>query len=139
MSVIDDAGVSLTDGTRIEAATVVWTAGLEASPLTSQVSGERDLLGRLHVTPELRVMGQNRVFAAGDTAYAATDGQGHHALMSCQHAMTLGRVAGHNAAADLLGVATVAHNQPRYAPASILVPGGGADGGLGTQRQAHGP
>ncbi len=35
--------------------------------------------------------------------------------MSCQHAMTMGRFAGHNVAADLLGRPTLPYAQPKYA------------------------
>lgn len=34
--------------------------------------------------------------------------------MSCQHAMATGRFAGHNAAADLLGLPLAAYQQKRY-------------------------
>ena len=43
-------------------------------------------------------------FATGDVAYAATDTLGNFAAMSCQHAIALGRYAGNNVAAELLGV-----------------------------------
>jgi len=41
--------VRLSDGTEIEAATTVWTAGMLASPLTAQIPGTQDRLGRLAV------------------------------------------------------------------------------------------
>jgi NADH:ubiquinone reductase (H+-translocating) len=124
VSAIDPKGVVLTDGSRIESQTVIWTAGLQASELTRQITGERDRLGRLHVTPELRVIGQDNIFAAGDTAYAATDDKGHHALMSCQHAMNLGRSAGHNAAADLLYIPTIPYDQVNYVTCLDIGPWG---------------
>ena len=51
---------------------------------------------------------------AGDVAYAATDELGNFAAMSCQHAIALGRYAGNNVAADLIGVAPMAYSQPKY-------------------------
>jgi NADH dehydrogenase len=54
------------------------------------------------------------IFAAGDVALAATDDSGHHAMMSCQHAIDMGRYAGHNIAADLLGLRTKPYQQPFY-------------------------
>ena len=54
------------------------------------------------------------VFATGDVAHAATDDQGNVAAMSCQHAMSLGRVAGHNAAAELVGLPLHPYSQPKY-------------------------
>jgi len=111
---IDTGGLVTSKGERINAATVIWTAGMRANTLTAQIDAERDRIGRLVATPELRVSGSEHVFAAGDVAFAATDDEGHHALMSCQHAMTMGRIAGHNVAADLMGVELLPYRQPRY-------------------------
>lgn len=111
---IDASGVVTTAGERIESLSVVWTAGLESTPLTQQIPGDKDSLGRLQVDRDLRAMSCSHVFAAGDAAFAATDDKGNHALMSCQHALNLGRSAGHNAAADLLGVDTHPYSQVCY-------------------------
>ena len=111
---VDTGGVTLADGQRIESSTVIWTIGFRANPLTEQVSGTRDPQGRLHVDGTLKVKGQTDVFAAGDVAYAATDDLGNVAAMSCQHAIALGRYAGNNVAADLIGVAPMTYSQPKY-------------------------
>ncbi|SFC56217.1 NADH dehydrogenase [Pseudomonas citronellolis] len=124
VNAIDADGLSTTTGERIEAKTVIWTAGMQASPLTAQVPGERDALGRLHVTRDLRVKGVDSVFAAGDVALAQVDDAGNHALMSCQHAMNMGRSAGYNVAADLLGLPTQAYAQPVYVTCLDLGPWG---------------
>lgn len=124
VNAIDADGLSTTTGERIEARTVIWTAGMHASPLTAQVPGERDALGRLHVTRDLRVKGVDAVFAAGDVALAQVDDAGNHALMSCQHAMNMGRSAGYNVAADLLGLPTQAYAQPVYVTCLDLGPWG---------------
>ena len=111
---VDKQGVTLGDGQRIEAKTVIWTTGVRASSLTAQIPGERDGLGRLHVDAHLQVIGQQDIFATGDVAYATTDDLGNHALMTCQHAIVLGRHAGNNVAAQMLGVTPVAYSQPKY-------------------------
>ena len=111
---VDEHGVLLGNGERIEASTVIWAVGVKASPLTQQIAGERDPHGRLHVDRNLKVLGQDAIYATGDTAYAAVDDQGNHALMTCQHAIGLGRSAGNNAAADLIGVEPIAYGQPKY-------------------------
>lgn len=111
---VDADGVTLANGQRIEAKTVIWTVGFRASALTEQVPAQRDALGRLHVDRNLKVIGQNDVFAAGDVAYAATDNLGNFAAMSCQHAISLGRYTGNNVAADLLGVEPIPYSQPKY-------------------------
>ncbi|UCJ14626.1 NAD(P)/FAD-dependent oxidoreductase [Pseudomonas sp. MM211] len=111
---VDAGGVTLTNGERIDAQTVIWTVGVQASPLTRELTAERDAQGRLHVDRNLKVSGLESVYAAGDTAYAAVDDHGNHALMSCQHAIALGRSAGNNAAADLLAIAPITYSQPKY-------------------------
>jgi NADH dehydrogenase len=111
---VDARGVWLANGERIEASTVIWAVGVKASPLTEQVSGARDLSGRLHVDQCLKMLGQEAIYAAGDTAFAASDDLGNHALMTCQHAIALGRSAGNNAAADLLGVPPTPYSQVKY-------------------------
>jgi NADH dehydrogenase len=115
VAAIDAEGLVTSTGERIEAKTVIWTAGMRANTLTEQIDGQRDRLGRLHVAADLRVAGIPDIFATGDVALAMTDDLGHHALMSCQHALTMGRYAGHNVAADLLGRPTIPYRQPHYA------------------------
>lgn len=120
----DEGGVTLESGERIDADTVIWTAGARASELTAQIPAERDGFGRLHVDRHLKVKGVEAVFATGDCAYAATDDEGGHAMMSCQHAMGLGRSAGHNAAAELLGEPSISYSQPKYVTCLDLGPWG---------------
>ncbi|GGP80675.1 NAD(P)/FAD-dependent oxidoreductase [Streptosporangium pseudovulgare] len=105
VAAVDAGGVTLAEGTRIAADAVVWTGGVQAGPLTALVPGERDHLGRLAVDRHLRVRGEatGDVFAAGDVAAALAE-PGHHVLQCCQHAVPMGKVAGRNAAADLLGL-----------------------------------
>lgn len=124
VSTIDADGVVTTDGERIDSHSVVWTGGMRASPLTLQIPGERDALGRLRVDRDLRVPAAKAIFATGDTACAMTDDLGNHTLMSCQHALGLGRFSGNNAAADLIGVPTIAYRQERYVTCLDLGPWG---------------
>ncbi|KAI1174356.1 FAD-containing subunit of NADH dehydrogenase [Nemania sp. FL0916] len=111
---LDAEGVTLLSGERIETLTAIWTAGVVATPLTKQVPGEKDNFGRLRVDQALRVPSSPDIFAAGDAASAMTDTNGHCALMSCQHAMPLGKIAGYNAAAELLKLPTKPYSQPIY-------------------------
>jgi len=124
VAAVDATGVTLENGERIDAGTVIWTAGARASELTQQIPAERDNFGRLHVDRNLKVKGLDGVFATGDCAYAATDDDGNYAKMSCQHAMNLGRSAGHNVAADLLGEPSIPYSQPKYVTCLDLGPWG---------------
>ena len=113
----DAARVTLSTGERIASQTFIWTTGMRASPLAAktagQISAETDSLGRIAVSPELRVPGAGDIFAAGDVARAMAE-DGYAILQSCQHAQVTGRFAGHNAAADLAGIAMQAYRQPVY-------------------------
>jgi len=126
---IDATGLTTASGERFESATVIWTAGVRASALTVQIPAERDALGRLRVDSHLRVPAVPKVFAAGDAAIAATDDAGHHTLMSCQHAIPLGKSAGDNAAADLLAKPLRPYRQPAYVTCLDL----GSSGAVVTQ------
>jgi NADH:ubiquinone reductase (H+-translocating) len=102
VTAIDAGGATLANGERIDASTVVWCAGMEASPLTACFPVPRDRFGRLPVEPTLKIEGLNAEFAAGDAAWFAIDGA-HSCVMSCQHGRPMGRFAGHNVVRDLLG------------------------------------
>jgi NADH dehydrogenase len=98
---VGDGYAVLSDGSRVEADAVVWCVGMRASALTRQITGDLDHLGRVPVDRHLRALPE--VFVAGDTAAAAFDAE-HTVMQACQHATPLGKTAGYNAAADLLGV-----------------------------------
>ncbi|TCC53829.1 FAD-dependent oxidoreductase [Kribbella capetownensis] len=98
---VGDGYAVLSDGSKVDADVVVWSVGMRASELTRQISDELDHLGRVRVDDRLRALPE--VFVAGDTAAAAFDAE-HTVMQACQHATPLGKVAGYNAAADLLGV-----------------------------------
>ncbi len=63
----DAHGVTL-DGGRVEAATVIWAAGVVASPAAKWLDAPRDGAGRIKVNPDLSVPGHQEIFAVGDTA-----------------------------------------------------------------------
>lgn len=99
---IDPSGARLASGEFISAATVIWTAGMRANPLTALFPVERDRFGRIPVDATMKVKGMGNVFAAGDGAWAMMDSN-HSSIMSCQHGRPMGRFAGHNVVSNLLG------------------------------------
>ncbi|EOF4706821.1 MAG: NAD(P)/FAD-dependent oxidoreductase [Klebsiella huaxiensis] len=111
---VDASGVTLKDGQTIASQTVIWTVGVQANGLTAQIDAPRDRQGRLHVNANLQVVGHEDIYATGDVAYAATDDKGNHALMTCQHAILLGKFAGNNVAASLLNVEPLPYRQEMY-------------------------
>lgn len=106
-------GIVFKSGKRIETRTIIWCGGMEASPLTSSFSVDRDRLGRLRVDRFLRMDGQKTLFAAGDVALAVVD-EGYYSVMSCQHAIPQGKFAGHNAVNALFGNDLTPYSQSRY-------------------------
>ncbi|MFZ0777713.1 MAG: NAD(P)/FAD-dependent oxidoreductase [Xanthobacteraceae bacterium] len=67
VTAVDAAGVTI--GTaRIEARTVLWAAGVAASPAGQWIGAECDRVGRIKVNADLSVPGHPEIFAIGDTA-----------------------------------------------------------------------
>jgi len=123
VSSVDEIGVTLSTGERLDASTVVWCAGMRANPLTADLGVARDRLGRVPVDDYLRVDGVPDVFAAGDVAVARMDDT-HLSVMSCQHGRPMGRFAGYNVISDLLGEPLLALRIPWYVTVLDLGPAG---------------
>lgn len=71
-----DADGVIVGGARIEARTVLWAAGVEASSAGKWLDAARDRAGRILVEPDLTVPGHPEIFAIGDTAsVTAPDGK----------------------------------------------------------------
>jgi NADH:ubiquinone reductase (H+-translocating) len=123
VTAVAEDSVTLSSGTVISTATVVWCAGMRANPLTSQLGVPCDRLGRLPVDDYLRVDGVPTVFAAGDVAAARMDDE-HLSVMSCQHGRPMGRYAGYNVISDLLGQPMLSLRIPWYVTVLDLGPAG---------------
>ena len=96
VTLIDENGVQV--GTeRLQAGTVLWAAGVQASPLGRIAGLETDPQGRVIVEPDLSVKGHPKVFVAGDQARCT-----------------------HHTAKPLPGNAPVAMQQGRYIAHTIL-------------------
>jgi NADH dehydrogenase len=123
VTAIDEAGVTLSTGEVLSAATLVWCAGMRANPLTADLGVTCDRLGRVPVDDYLRVVDVPDVFAAGDVAAAAMDDE-HLSVMSCQHGRPMGRYAGYNVVSDLLGEPMLTLRIPWYVTVLDLGPAG---------------
>ncbi|WP_405809142.1 NAD(P)/FAD-dependent oxidoreductase [Streptomyces sp. NBC_01520] len=97
--------VTFTDGRVLPCRTLIWTAGVAASPLVATLDAET-VRGRLAVTPEMRVPGVEGVFALGDSAAVPDLAKGDGAICppTAQHAMRQGRVLADNLIASLRGL-----------------------------------
>ena len=97
----DAQGVSF-DGGRIEAATVIWAAGVVASPAAKWIGVETDRAGRIKVNADLTVPGHPEIFAVGDTA-TITDRDGHPVPGIAPAAKQMGQYVGKVIAARVRG------------------------------------
>jgi NADH dehydrogenase len=97
---IDEDGVFL-EGKRIAARTILWAAGVRATPLARSIGVPLDHHGRVSVTPTLRAPGLPSVFVIGDLAALELDGKPVPGVAPA--AMQEGRFAGRAIAADIAG------------------------------------
>ncbi|MFF9125352.1 NAD(P)/FAD-dependent oxidoreductase [Streptomyces sp. NPDC014889] len=96
--------VTFTDGRVVPTHTLIWTAGVVASPLIATLGAET-VRGRLAVTAEMCLPGHDGVFALGDSA-AVPDllkGDGAVCPPTAQHATRQGRRVAENLIATLRG------------------------------------
>src|ERR1700761_5834910 len=83
-------------GNRLDAKTIIWAAGVRASPAAEWLNAPADRAGRLEVLPDLTVPGHPDIFAVGDTV-AIADASGN----------------------PVPGIAPAAKQQGRYVAAAI--------------------
>ena len=74
VTAVDDGGVDV-GGHRIATHTVLWAAGVAASPLGRQLSDHCDRAGRVPVQPDLSLPDHPEVFVVGDLATVTQDGK----------------------------------------------------------------
>jgi NADH:ubiquinone reductase (H+-translocating) len=97
---VDEQGV-IAGGSRIPSATVLWTAGVAASPIPKMLGSKTDRAGRALVDPFLRAVEEPRVFVVGD---AASVMQSEHPVPGvAQAAIQEGRYVGRLIAKELKG------------------------------------
>jgi NADH dehydrogenase len=71
---VDEHGVVIA-GERLDARTIIWAAGVRASPAGGWLGVETDRAGRVIVGPDLTVPGHPEIYVIGDTAHAEQDGK----------------------------------------------------------------
>jgi NADH:ubiquinone reductase (H+-translocating) len=71
---VDEEGVVIA-GERLAAKTVIWCAGVTASPAAAWLGTPRDPAGHVIVEPDLSVPGHPEIFALGDTSALNADGK----------------------------------------------------------------
>ena len=93
---IDETGVTLSDGTCIEAKTVLWAAGVRASSLTEQLGAELDKIGRVKVTPHCTVPGRDELAVLGDLICFPRNQDGDPLPAVAQVALQSGKLVAQN-------------------------------------------
>jgi NADH:quinone reductase (non-electrogenic) len=88
---VEARAVTLSDGTRIETETLVWTAGVKAHPLVAELGLPLDERGRIRVDSTLRVEGRTNVWSLGDCAAVPNAATGTTDPATCQHALRQAR------------------------------------------------
>ena len=102
LTAVENGVVVLSDGTRLESETLVWTAGVRANPLLEQFELPLDEQGRVRVDSTLRVEGRERVWALGDCARVANTATPEHPdPPTCQHALRQARRLAKNLRGDV--------------------------------------
>lgn len=74
VSLCDEQGVMI-GGERLQAATVIWAAGVRVSSAERWLGADKDGAGRVKVGPDLSLPGHPEIFVIGDTA-CVLDGEG---------------------------------------------------------------
>ena len=106
VSSIAPTRVTLASGKVLKAHTLVWGAGLQASPVSESLGIELQKGNRIAVEPDLSLAGHSEVFAVGDVAWIA-DEKGKQVLPQLGSvALQSGEAAGENIARLVQGKAT---------------------------------
>jgi NADH dehydrogenase len=97
----DSRGVDTAHG-RIDAATIVWAAGVRASPAAQWLGAEHDRSGRVKVGSDLSLPGHPEIFVIGDTALVVEE-NGKPVPGIAPAAKQMGRYVGRQIAARAAG------------------------------------
>jgi NADH:ubiquinone reductase (H+-translocating) len=102
---VDAATATLSDGERVPARTVCWTAGVKPPQVVERLGLELDRGRRIVVDQNMRAAGYDNVWAIGDAAAVPDPAEGRKrpSPPTCQHAIRQGRRVAENVAATLGG------------------------------------
>ena len=111
---VDATGV-MVNGERIEAGTIIWAAGVIASPAAEWLGAPHDQAGRIKVKADLSVPGHPEIFVIGDTAAVFYD-KGQQVPGIAPAAKQMGAYVGKLLAGDIKGAS---------APGALRLPSSG--------------
>jgi NADH:quinone reductase (non-electrogenic) len=117
VTAVDSDGVSV-GAERISAQTVLWAAGVAASPLAASLGVPLDRVGHVFAEPTLAVPGHPRIFVVGDLCSLQQDG---HVLPGvAQVAMQEGAHAAHNVLHAIRGEALQPFRYRNYGNMAVI-------------------
>jgi len=90
VSAIDAGGVTFDGGARIDAAVVIWGAGVRATPLLKTLGAKLDRIGRVEVENDCSIPGHPEAFVIGDAMHML-DKDGKALPGQCPTAIQQGR------------------------------------------------
>jgi NADH:ubiquinone reductase (H+-translocating) len=117
----DEEGLALQSGTRIESATIVWSAGVAPSPMAAALPLEKTRRGAVVTGPDMRSLSDASVWALGDCASIPGE-DGTPYPMTAQHAIREGPRLADNIVRVLRGEPTLAF---RYRSLGMMAALGG--------------
>lgn len=97
----DPHGLNFRDGSRLDAETIVWAAGVRGAPLADALGVTLGRGARVVVTPELTLPDDQRVFVIGDMAYLEGYRPGVAYPMVAPVAIQMGEQAARNIVAQI--------------------------------------
>jgi NADH:quinone reductase (non-electrogenic) len=102
VTAVTDAGVELSDGSKINAGTLVWTAGTAPNPILETLDCRKER-GKLIVDEYMELEGWPGVWALGDCGLVPDKSTGGFCPPTAQHALRQGRVLAKNITAAIRG------------------------------------
>ena len=136
VTAIDERTVTVKCGDqeeRIGARTVLWAAGVQASPLAISLPAARDRAGRVEVSPDLSIPGHPEVFVIGDLA-RMLNADGTQVPGVAQGALQGGRHVAKLITAEVRGKATAPRAAFRYHDKGNMATIGRASAVVATKR-----
>jgi NADH dehydrogenase len=103
---IDERGLTLISGRRIESRTMVWSAGVRPPPILKDLPVGHARNGGILVDRDMRVPGRPEVWATGDSAWIPTGKPDGWYPATAQHAIREGPALGDNIVAAMRGKPT---------------------------------
>lgn len=92
LQAVEEHAVTLSDASRIQTDTLVWTAGVRPHPLLAELELPLDERGRVRVDSTLRVEGRTNIWALGDCTRVPNEATPEHPdPPTCQHALRQAR------------------------------------------------